>query len=317
MSSNDPIKPDGAENKGDSPANAVGGNEIVNSPPRAGDVPVDPAGHPSPKTGEIDRPTQPSQQDILDRIKGGEKWMIVFTAIVALTTVAQFIQSGCNNRSTSRQVNRIIGAADIQACAAKSFATSAANINTGIGTAVGELNLQADRLNASAQQTTRLAKAAEEANANVIASDRPWIGAAFGVDGFVAGRTPTYMVVFTNSGRRPARVTLTQTISVAKDYGGRPVYNAYDVAPSISVTVPGQPLTSVWKEIDPSFNPITEQLLKLLTEGTTPFRVYANIEYTDIRTNGKYWTHACWRYTPKQSPNNIGFSNCAEYNDAQ
>ena len=51
--------------------------------------------------------------------------------------------------------------------------------------------------------------------------------------------------------------------------------------------------------------------------GSPPFRVYAKIEYTDVRTSSKYWTHVCWRYTPSNTAVNGGFSNCTEYNDAK
>jgi hypothetical protein len=219
-------------------------------------------------------------------------------------------------KDSSAQTAKLIQTSQDQACAAKSFAASATNINAGIGTAVGKLNLQATQLEASVRQAARLAKATEEANANVINSDRPWMGAMFGVNGFASGATPTFTVVFTNSGRRPAKVTLTEVASVLRDYGNNPVYPPYDITPSISVAVPGQPLTTTWKEKDVAMTPIGDALLKLLAEGA-PFRIYANVEYTDIRTDTKYWTHACWRYTPNQSPNAIGFSNCAEYNDAK
>jgi len=235
---------------------------------------------------------------------------------VGATQACIYYQQKQIMESSGHQTDQLITYAKAQACAAKSFADSASNINSGIGTAVGKLNLQAEKLEASVRQAERLAKATEEANANVVNSDRPWMGTSFGVDSFASGATPTYTVVFTNSGKRPARVMLTQTMSSLVDYGNKPVYPSYDVTPSISVAVPGQPLTTTWKETNTAMNPISDVLLRLLAAGG-PFRVYANIEYTDIRTDIKYWTHACWRYTPNQSPNAIGFSNCPEYNDAK
>jgi hypothetical protein len=152
MNDSDPIKPDGTQDKGNSTTNATGGSEVINPPPRAEGIEVNQAYKPGNKTGETNDPKQPSQQDILDRIRAGELWMIAFTAVVALTTVAQFIQSGCNNRSTSKQVDRIIGAADTQACAAQkiadasernataaeSFSASAQGIETKTGKAVAQ-----------------------------------------------------------------------------------------------------------------------------------------------------------------------------------
>lgn len=124
MSNGDPIKPDSTQDESHSAANFGGGSKSVNPLPGAGNVAVNQADETSHKTGETDKPTQPSQQDILDRIRAGELWMIVFTAVVALTTVAQFVQSGCNNRNTSKQVDKIIGAANTQACAARQIAAA-------------------------------------------------------------------------------------------------------------------------------------------------------------------------------------------------
>src|SRR5258707_1063426 len=74
------------------------------------------------KAAEAYQKIDTKQGAILDRIKTGERWMILFTAIVALTTIYQAIQSGCNNANTSRQVEKIIGAANTQASAANKIA---------------------------------------------------------------------------------------------------------------------------------------------------------------------------------------------------
>lgn len=179
MNNGDPVKPDSTQDKSNSAANTAGGSEGVKAVPRAGDVAVNQADQPAQPIGRTGKPTQPSQQDILDRIKAGELWMIVFTAVVALTTVAQFIQSGCNNASTSEQVDKIIGAANTQACAAKRiaaasdrnanaaerFSKSAYGINTQTQTAVTEFH--------------RLANAAEntvKTNLDIARLEqRPWI----------------------------------------------------------------------------------------------------------------------------------------------
>lgn len=141
------------------------------------------------------------------------------------------------------------------------------------------------------------------------------MGAYFSVDGFAAGKTPTYTVTFINSGKRPAKVTLTQTLDTDVYIGANPTYPPEDMTPSTSFIVPGQLLAASWK--DPHTNPISEELMKALDSGNPPLRVYAKIEYTDVRTNGKYWTHVCWRYTPARTAVNGGFSNCTEYNDAK
>jgi hypothetical protein len=237
---------------------------------------------------------------------------------VALATVAIAIFTWLTYEvvySGSQDTQRLIIAAENQARAAEKFAASAASINAGIGTAVDKLNLQATELNDSVKQAARLAGATEQANANVINSDRPWMGAAFGVEGFAAGSTPIYSVTFVNSGKRPARITLTDTLAAAQDFGNNPVYKPYEITPSVTVVVPGQGTLSSWKAED--MNPMPEPLMKAFTSDVLPFRIYAKIEYTDIRTGTRYWTHACWRFTPKVTANKIGFSNCNEYNDAK
>jgi hypothetical protein len=47
------------------------------------------------------------------------------------------------------------------------------------------------------------------------------------------------------------------------------------------------------------------------------FFAFAKVEYQDIRTGSKYWTHICVRYIPKmRTDTDNGFRNCTEYNDA-
>jgi hypothetical protein len=73
---------------------------------------------------------------------------------------------------------------------------------------VAKLNLQATELSESVQQASRLAAATERANANVVVADRPWIGGHIEVTNFDVGKIPTIAAVFTNSGKRPARIDI-------------------------------------------------------------------------------------------------------------
>jgi hypothetical protein len=240
-----------------------------------------------------------------------------FTLVNAIATVGYYCAFKKASTEAAQQTNKLIKAANIQACAAESFAVSASNINAGVGTAVDKLNLQAEKLEASVKQATRLAAATEKANANFLNSDRPWMGSFFSVDGFATGKTPTYSVTFINSGKRPARVTRTETLAAPIDFGENPTYRVYDVTPSITVIVPGQAVGASWKDDTDLMNPISDKVMGALTSGAIPFRIYARVEYTDLRTNIPYWTHACWRYTPQYTAINSGFSNCKEYNDAK
>jgi uncharacterized repeat protein (TIGR01451 family) len=240
----------------------------------------------------------------LTDLKASDAMMIILTLVIAGTGVVGIILVIQGGKDTTR----LVDAAEKQALAAQNFSESAGKINTGISEAVDKLKIQA-----GANQT--LALAANIANANTLQADRPWMGAYFNVDGFAVGKTPTYTVTFVNTGKRPAKVTLTQTLSTSVDFGAKPTYRTYDVTPSTSFVVPGQTLTASWKE--PQMNPISEEYMKAFESGSPSFRVYAKIEYTDVRTNSKYWTHVCWRYTPSQTAVDRGFSNCTEYNDAK
>ena len=237
-------------------------------------------------------------------------WITAFATVVMVIVYIQI--KGIMN-SQGGQTDQLIAAANIQAGAAGRFADSAAKINIGIGTAVGKLNLQAKSLQSSVGQATRLATATEKANAYVLGADRPWMGGTIQVSDFETNKTPTYTVVFTNTGKRPAKTTLTETLSVPIDYGDEPVYLAFDTTPSAAIVVPGQPVSATWQEKVP----MDSALMALLDDGKVPFRIYAHVEYTDLRTGDKYWTHVCWRFMPKHPPGTFGFTNCAEYNDAR
>jgi hypothetical protein len=248
-------------------------------------------------------------------LKASDAMMVFLTLVIAGTGVVGIILVIQGGEDTKR----LVAAAEKEACAAQrnadaasSFSESAAKINTGIGEAVEKLKIQA-----AANQT--LAIAANTANMNTLEADRPWMGAYFSVDGFAAGKTPTYTVTFVNSGKRPAIVNLTQTLAGPFDFGANPTYKPYDTTPSTGFAVPGQATVASWRDDGQLMNPISDEIMKALNSEPTPlpFRVYAKIEYTDIRTRAKYWTHVCWRYTPSHTAVNNGFSSCAEYNDAK
>lgn len=158
MNDGDPIKPDSTQNQGNATANAASGIEGINPIPRAGDVVINKADHATHKTGETNKPTQPSQQDILDRIRAGELWMIVFTAVVALTTVAQFVQSGCNNASTTKQIDRVILAANTQATAAHEISGAAQSFSNTASAAVDEFKKAATNSAKISSQAAHTAK---------------------------------------------------------------------------------------------------------------------------------------------------------------
>lgn len=172
---------------------------------------------------------------------------------------------------------------------------------------------QVGKLQDGVNETHALAIAAQSANKNALEADRPWMGGALAVQDFEANKTPTFTITWVNTGKRPARVTLSASKSIPFDFGSNPQYGGYDTTPSINLVVPGQPMVLAWQ----NEAPISEPEMAALKSGALPFRVYTKVEYVDVRTNIPYWTHICWRYMPKILYVNGGFSNCSEYTDAK
>lgn len=185
-------------------------------------------------------------------LKASDAMMVFLTFVIAGTGVVGIILVIQGGKDTQR----LVEAAQKSANAAKSFADSATKINTGISDAVSKLELQA-----TANQT--LAQAANTANTNTVEADRPWIGAVFTVDGFAAGKTPTYTVTFMNTGKRPAKVTLSQTLATPNDFKDNPIYRPYDAIPSTTFLVPGQAMAAPWKDT----GPISQELMKAFSSG--------------------------------------------------
>lgn len=171
---------------------------------------------------------------------------------------------------------------------------------------------EVSKLKAVVAETHSLASAAQTANTNAVVAERPWVGAVIQVKDFQAGKIPTYVIVFTNSGKRPARVTMTAGFAGAYlKFPKHPVYE-YDTTPSKSILVPGQSTASSWKGLK-----LTATEFTALQTGRVHFFIYGKVEYSDIGGNRPYWTHVCSRYMPGAISFNNRFINCAEYNDAQ
>jgi hypothetical protein len=106
---------------------------------------------------------------------------LLLTIAIATFALFQLLITCSNNASTSQQTQRLLDSANRINDAADSFSKSSADIGRGMSDAVGKLNLQAQKLDASVQQASRLAGDTEKANQNVIDADRPWMGGAIGV----------------------------------------------------------------------------------------------------------------------------------------
>jgi hypothetical protein len=169
----------------------------------------------------------------------------------------------------------------------------------------------------SVRQASRLASATEKANANMVAADRPWIGGHIEVTNFEVGKSPTMTAVFTNSGKRPAKV------DVSFERGG--FYPTFPFDPdsqfitdgprSTSFLVPGQATSMTL-----TFKGVLRQIDLDLANGMHPFQTYfafAKIEYRDLQTNESHFTHVCVFYLPRlKTSSNSGFSDCQPYNEA-
>jgi hypothetical protein len=137
---------------------------------------VDEFGHPIGKAAETNK-IQTTQREILNRVKTGERWMIILTAVVAATSIFQAVQSCNNNRSTSSQIDKIIGSANQIGSAAGSFSASAQGINQGIGNAVGQLQSQASKMDASRKAADKNSADAIQATIDSFHTEqRAWIG---------------------------------------------------------------------------------------------------------------------------------------------
>ena len=243
---------------------------------------------------------------------------LILAFAIAFFAAAQWITSCNNNASTSTQVNSLIVSADRIDDAADSFSRSASGINGGVTDAVNKLNLQAGALNQSVAQASRLAAATEVPNAHALDFDRPWIGVTLTPQDFPDGKPPTIAMDVINSGRRPAKITLTVAGADAMDkFPTRPPpYNIRDPrivkSPSTTLLVPNLHSETV---LYVSPTAVDKDHLSAYDSGSLTFFAYANIEYEDVVTHKKHWTHACIRYFPNSIEAKPGFYQCSEYND--
>jgi hypothetical protein len=160
----------------------------------------------------------------------------------------------------------------------------------------------------------RSATAAETANTNAVASERPWVGMTFAIQDFEKSKHPRYVIQFTNTGRRPAKVRLARGYS--KTYKVFPQHPAYLQEPgnisSTAVIVPNATLTHADTIDFPSETELAE-LRKFPRQET--LYIYASIDYEDVFTHASHWTHGCWQYYPEYGGPFGSWVNCPTYNE--
>jgi hypothetical protein len=173
---------------------------------------------------------------------------------------------------------------------------------------------EVNKMDESAHQTRRLARATERANENVLDEDRPWIGILIDITGFEANQTPIKTVRLINTGKRPALITsFTTDGDYFKSMSETPPYRG-ETSIRGQFLVPGthyEAIVNLFKD-DGILKP---ESLSILNAEIITFFSYASVEYTDKRTGKKYFTHACVRYAPQATERKAGFFGCDSYND--
>ncbi|HTJ30721.1 MAG TPA: hypothetical protein VL346_09485 [Acidobacteriaceae bacterium] len=102
---------------------------------------------------------------------------LLLALAITFFAAAQWITSCQNNASTSTQVNRLITAADRIDDAADSFSRSASGINRGVSDAVGKLQSQVDKMDASRKSADRNSAVAMQTTIDSFhREERAWIG---------------------------------------------------------------------------------------------------------------------------------------------
>lgn len=143
-------------------------------------VVVNPEPKPGGKTSGAGKSATEAQKETLERIG------LKIACIVAFATIGQWVTNSCNNSATATQTDKLIQAANSNACAAQkiadasqknakaaeSFATSAGFINQGVDNAVTKLDAQAKATQKSADAAK---SSAETASKQLELSERPLI----------------------------------------------------------------------------------------------------------------------------------------------
>ena len=180
---------------------------------------------------------------------------------------------------------------------------------------VDKAGIQADKLDASVQQASRLATDTEKANANVIDADRPWMGMGLDVTPLEVDKIPVAHMLVVNSGRRPAQVDIghMQANFFQSGFPANPPYYSTPTTRSKNFIVPGSSLAMTMNVFQGN---LSRPDLDLLNSGKTFLYIYADVVYRDVKDGSSHFTHGCWRYSPKTVVQDAGFVTCTEYNEA-
>jgi hypothetical protein len=194
------------------------------------------------------------------------------------------------------------------------FAIAAVFVAAGIYANIARL--QKKTMDATLGQIQKQVAAAEVANnlarrtlQSGIDAERPWVGITFRIQEWTIGRNASATATFTNSGRRPAKVTRVQLDT--NEYAAFPDSPRYrrNIRNS-TLILPSGSLTHTQ-----TLGLVTQPKLDDLGLRHHTFFIYASVDYEDVLTHSAHWTHGCWQYAPGVQNSASRFVKCSTYND--
>jgi hypothetical protein len=240
----------------------------------------------------------------------------VVNVVATVIYVCTFISS---SGAATKQTAQLICAANLQVEAANKMVAAAQTQAQKMIELATQAKNQTDSTKdiakgtvSQARATNRLAHSAEISNGNALNADRPWVGIGLSVENFEVDKEPRATIIFSNSGRRPARITNAQYRwrVYTPIFPENPEYPTEGTEGSTNIVIPNSNSSAIF-----TIDKITAEQMEIFRRGL--FYIYAKVEYDDPATQEHHWTHACWRYTYFEKGVRSGFYNCGTYNEAQ
>ena len=174
---------------------------------------------------------------------------------------------------------------------------------------IKEATEQATATNKLAIQAQRSADYAKQSIDTAVEAERPWVGVTFyKADDFTEGNTAKILIQYTNSGKRPATVSMT--------YGGAPFEKPPlfpevidNRAKSVGFMLPGASQSGTFSFAIPNNAFATWKAKHQI------FYILAQIVYADVGTNNGHITNFCAYYDPTNK--DLPFPLCTRYNEAK
>ncbi|HKI27166.1 MAG TPA: hypothetical protein VKA07_12620 [Candidatus Sulfotelmatobacter sp.] len=143
--------------------------------------------------------------------------------------------------------------------------------------------------------------------------DRPWVGIeTFTTNGIQEGQKFVFTMLILNRGRRPAKVAVKGP--KMQDYDKFPKNPTYEKqTTSIGLILPDGHL-----KVSLPLTVIQPGLHETLKNSGHTLYIHTAIEYEDVTTHERHWTHWCVQYSPESyltRPEDT-FNQCLTYNDA-